>query len=129
MNEFGHECWIVETSKDGERWRFFGKAWKEPGEALLLHAVPRYVRFRPDGDPVWREPLEGSLEFPVTLLWMEEGLRQDLWPEADHVGLPMLLPGGEIGRLLRFEHQDHPLRWTYALEFRGSGAGQDRTAR
>ena len=21
------ECWAVETSKDGERWRFFGKGW------------------------------------------------------------------------------------------------------
>lgn len=34
------ECWIVETSKDGERWRFFGKAWKQPDGAILLHAAP-----------------------------------------------------------------------------------------
>ena len=120
VNEFGHECWIVETSKDGERWRFFGKAWKEPGEALLLHAVPRFVRFRPDGDPAWRKPLERAGDIPVTLLRMEEGLRRELWPDATHEGLPMLLPGGEIGRLLRFEHQEAPDRWTYALEFRGS---------
>jgi hypothetical protein len=32
----------------------------------------------------------------------------------------MLLPGGEEGRLLRFEHRGDPLEWTYALEFRGS---------
>ncbi len=120
MNEFGHECWIVETSKDGERWRFFGKAWKEPGEALLLHAVPRYVRVRPDGDPEWREPLEAVEDMPITLLKMEEGVREELWPDAGHNGLPMLLPGGEIGRLLRFEHDDAVGRWTYALEFRGS---------
>jgi hypothetical protein len=50
VDRFGNECWIVETSKDGERWRFFGRAWKRPGERLLLHAVPRFVRFRPDGD-------------------------------------------------------------------------------
>jgi hypothetical protein len=121
VNEWGHECWIVETSKDGERWRVFGEAWKEPGEPVLLHAVPRYVRFRPDGDPVWGEPLESSGEQPITLLRMEQGVRVELWPDATHVGLPMLLPGGEIGRLLRFEHQDDPVMWTYALEFRGSG--------
>ena len=119
-NEFGHECWIVETSKDGERWRFFGKAWKEPGEALLLHAVPRYVRVRPDGDPEWREPLEATDDMPITLLRVEEGVREELWPEAAHIGLPMLLPGGEIGRLLRFEYENEIDRWTYALEFRGS---------
>src|SRR5437899_598691 len=26
------DAWIIETSKDGERWRFFGKAWVWPGE-------------------------------------------------------------------------------------------------
>lgn len=120
MNEFGHECWIVETSKDGERWRFFGKAWKEPGEALLLHAVPRYVRVRADGDPSWREPLEASDDMPITPLKLEEGIREELWPDAAHAGLPRLLPGGEIGRLLRFEHDETLGRWTYPLEFRGS---------
>lgn len=120
MNEFGHECWIVETSKDGERWRFFGKAWKEPGELLLVHAAPRFIRFRPDGDPEWRAPLEGAVGHPVTLLDMEREVRTDLWPGASHVGLPMLLPGGEIGRLLRFEHDASRSRWTYALEFLGS---------
>ena len=24
------EAWAVETSKDAERWRFFGKVWKWP---------------------------------------------------------------------------------------------------
>jgi len=32
------EAWAVETSKDGERWRFYGKAWKWPDEAVLLRS-------------------------------------------------------------------------------------------
>ena len=122
VNEYGHECWIVETSKDGERWRFFGKAWKRPGEQVLLHAVPRYVRFRPEWEKHWREPLERTSDLPMTLLLMEAGARSELWPDTEHVGLPMLLPGGEEGRLLRFEHRGDPEEWTYALEFRGSKA-------
>jgi hypothetical protein len=120
VNEFGHECWIVETSKDGERWRFFGKAWKSPGEPVLLHAVPRYVRFRPDGQAEWGEPLEQTEDLPMTMLDMEKAVRSEVWPDESHVGLPMLLPGGEIGRLLRFEHHVESGEWTYALEFRGS---------
>ncbi|MGH2597259.1 MAG: hypothetical protein ACRDH7_15050 [Actinomycetota bacterium] len=119
-NRYGHECWIVETSKDAERWRFFGRAWKRPGEQLLLHAVPRYVRFRPDGDPEWRGPLEPTNDLPMTLLDMERVIRRELWPDDTHLGLPMLLPGGEIGTLLRFEHETEPDLWTYTLEFRGS---------
>jgi quinol monooxygenase YgiN len=56
----------------------------------------------------------------MTLLSLESGVRQELWPEERHIGLPMLLPGGEEGRLLRFEHPDNSSEWTYALEFRGS---------
>jgi len=119
VNEFGHECWIVETSKDGERWRFFGRAWKQPGQAVLLHAAPRFIRFRPDGDKEWRT-LESAEPRPITLLQLEDGVRTELWPDERHLGLPMLLPGGEIGTLLRFEHTQAPEGWTYALEFRGS---------
>jgi hypothetical protein len=64
--------------------------------------------------------VEASDDMPITLLNVEEGVRDELWPDAAHVGLPMLLPGGEIGRLLRFEHDEAIGRWTYALEFRGS---------
>ena len=116
----GHVAWAVETSKDGERWRFFGKGWVNPGEPLLLHAVPRFVRFRRvDGGADWCYPLERTGEHPMTLLRLEEPAREELWPGEEHVGLPVLLPGGEVGRLLRFEHSPDDERWTWALEFRG----------
>ena len=41
-------------------------------------------------------------------------------PGAEHLGLPMLLPGGENGRLVAFEHADDGSTWRYTLEFRGS---------
>jgi hypothetical protein len=116
---YGEECWAVETSKDGDRWRFFGKVWKQPDEPVLLHAVPRFVRFRPVDEADWREPLERTGDHPMTLLRLEEGTREELWPGEEHAGLPVLLPGGEEGRLLRFEHEADPVRWTYWLEFRG----------
>ena len=116
VNGPGHESLIVETSKDGERWRFFGKAWKRPGEEVLLHAVPRYVRFRPEWEKEWREPLERTSDLPMTLLLIEAGARSKLWPDAGHVGLPMLLPGGEEGRLLSLGRhgvpRDGPTRWS-----------------
>jgi hypothetical protein len=112
--------WAIETSKDGERWRFFGKAWTRPGEPLLLHAAPRFLRYRClEGAHDWSAPLERSGEEPMTLVDLDAGTRQDLWPDEQHAGLPVLLPGGEEGRLLRFEHSPDEDRWTWALEFRG----------
>ena len=120
VDEYGNECWIVETSKDGEHWRFFGRAWKRPGEQILLHAVPTYLRFRPDWEQDWCEPLERTDDLPMTLLSMEAGARLEVWPDSRHMGLPVLLPGGEVGRLLSYEHSEDPVSWRYVLEFRGS---------
>ncbi|MGI8616094.1 MAG: hypothetical protein ACR2L4_04835 [Actinomycetota bacterium] len=61
------ECWALETSTDGTRWRRFGKAWRAPSEPVLMHAVPRFVRFRrllPDEQTAWSEPLEMRRDLP-----------------------------------------------------------------
>jgi hypothetical protein len=117
-----HIPWAVETSRDGERWRFFGKGWTLPGESLLLHAVPRYLRYKraDEHGSDWCEPLEREGDQPMTLLRPQEGVREDLWPGPEHVGMPMLLPGGENGRLISFDHADDGSAWRYTLEFRGS---------
>jgi len=126
VSEGNEQCWAVETSRDGERWRFFGKAWKSPGEPVLLHALVRFVRFRqllPVEEPEWCEPLETDGGLPVTMVRMEERMREDVWPGEEHAGLPMLLPGGEVGRLIRFAHAPDGSSWSYALEFSGAREG------
>lgn len=113
-------AWAIESSKDGQRWRSFGTAWTRPGEPLMLHGCPRFLRFRPaEGGGGWSVPLERTSEHPMTLLDLERATRVELWPGDEHAGLPVLLPGGEEGRLLRFERSPDGERWTWALEFRG----------
>ncbi len=113
--------WAVEASRDGERWHFFGKAWTKPGErVLLLHGLPRLVRFRSlDGEGPWSEALERDGDQPITLLDLESRQRHEIWPGPEHAGLPVLLPPNEEGRLLRFERSADGGSWTWALEFRG----------
>jgi hypothetical protein len=120
------ECWAVETSRDGSKWRFFGKAWKSPGEPVLMHAPVRWLRYRqlqPVERSEWSEPLEAGGSTPMCIVSMEEATREDVWPDESHRGLPMLLPGGEIGRLLSFEHAADGSAWRYSLEFRGARDG------
>ena len=113
-----HLAWAVETSKDGVRWRFLGRGWTKPGEPLLLHGASALVRFK-SASGEFSRPLERTADSPITLLDLEHQTREDLWPGEEHVGLPVLLPGGEVGRLLRFERSSDGERWTWALEFRG----------
>lgn len=122
MSETAHEAWIVETSKDGERWRFFGKAWVLPGEPLLIHGLPRYARIRRHDQAEFGDPMIRSGSEPMAVVDLAAGTRAEIWPGAEHQGLPVLLPGGETGRLLRFDHTPDGEEWTWALEFRGSRA-------
>jgi len=114
-----HLGWAVETSRDGERWRFLGKGWTLPGESLLLHGASTYVRFKGEDQSEFCPPLERTGDEPMTLLDLEQGTRRDLWPLPEHQGLPVLLPGGEVGRLLRFDRDGGGDTFTWALEFRG----------
>jgi hypothetical protein len=126
MSVGNEECWAVETSKDGERWRFFGRAWKSPGEPVLMHAPVRYLRYRqliPQERSEWSAPLQTGGETPMSIVSMERATRDDVWPDVSHVGLPLLLPGGEIGRLQSFEHAEDGSSWRYSLEFRGVREG------
>jgi hypothetical protein len=125
-------AWAVETSRDGERWHFFGKAWTRPGEPLLVHGLPRFVRYRRlDGDRPWSAPLERSGSAPLTLLRLDEQAREELWPGRQHAGLPVLLPPGEEGRLLRFERSSDGESFSWSLEFRGRlrGSAESRLGR
>ena len=82
MNLGNEECWAVETSRDGERWRSLGRAWKSPGEPVLMHVSVRFVRYRqlvPAETSEWSEPLESEGDLPMTMVRMEERARQDLW--------------------------------------------------
>lgn len=113
----------METSRDGSQWRWLGKAWKSPGEAVLLHVSVRFIRFRqlaPSETKGWSEPLETEGRLPMTMVHMEDAQREDLWPGDEHLGLPMLLPGGETGRLQLFDHAPDGSSWRYTLEFRGA---------
>ncbi len=118
----GEDAWVVESSRDGERWRFFGKGWAKPGEPLILHGLPRFLRFRhiDSAKDSWSPVLERTGDEPMTLLRMREETRTEFWPTVEHEGMPVLLPGGEEGRLLRFEHSEDGERWTWAVEFRGN---------
>ncbi len=122
----GHLGWVVESSRDGERWRRLGTGWTLAEEPLLVHGASTFLRFRSadQTQPDWSPPLERTGNEPIALLELEAQTRQEVWPGEEHLGLPVLLPGGEVGRLLRFDHSPEGDEWTWALEFRGSR--QDR---
>ena len=52
----------------------------------------------------------------------EEWTREELWPDKEHVGLPVLLSGGEEGSCFA-SNTRRPDPMAYSLEFRGNALG------
>jgi hypothetical protein len=112
-----HRAWDIEASKDGDDWNSFGTGWTHGDEPLLVHGLPAFARLRPSGDTTWSGALGRDGDHPISLLTLDEPSRRELWPSREHIGLPVLLPGGEVGRLLRFDHADDGSSWNWAVEF------------
>lgn len=110
---------MVETSRDGRKWRTIGTAWTYPDEPILVHGASTWLRYRSTDSEEWSEPLERSGNECMALIDLNAGTRIELFPGDEFLGLPVLLPGGEAGRLLRFDTSDDGYEWNYALEFSG----------
>lgn len=90
---------------------------------VLVHAAPARLTVRVTADDdtvVARGEADRDGDYsPVTLLELTDGRprRTEVWPDESHVGLPVLLPGGEVGVLLRWEHAPDRTWWRWAVEF------------
>ena len=90
---------------------------------VLVHAAPAQAQVEvtaEDGSPVARGDLDRSGDYsPMTLVEIEGSAlrRQEVWPAEEHHGLPVLLAGGEVGILDRWEHADDKSWWRWSVEF------------
>ncbi|GAB3193350.1 hypothetical protein GCM10027261_08240 [Geodermatophilus arenarius] len=90
---------------------------------VLVHAAPARLAVRVTADDdtvVARGDADRDGDYsPVTLLELTDGglRRSEVWPDESHLGLPVLLPGGEVGVLLRWEHAPDRSWWRWAVEF------------
>ncbi len=91
-------------------------------QRVLVHAAPARAWVEvvaADGSLIARSDLDRQHDYsPMTLLSLEDGLRRDeVWPDASLHGLPVLLAGGEVGTLQRWEHAPDKSWWRWAVEF------------
>jgi hypothetical protein len=90
---------------------------------VLVHAAPAHaqVELRADDDQLLaRGDLERQGEYsPMTLIEIagSDLRREEVWPDASLYGLPVLVAGGEVGLLQRWEHSDDRTWWRWTVEF------------
>jgi hypothetical protein len=95
----------------------------EPTEVLLVHAAPDTLRVAVFSDAGERlafgDQLQRTADRPMARLWREGGriLREDLWPEAEDIGRPVILVGGEVGILRAWWNSADGQEWRWSVEF------------
>jgi hypothetical protein len=94
--------------------------------SLLVHAVPDYITVEVRDDAgnrvAYGKDLPRTLESPMCLLTRDSDrvLREDLWPDESHIGLPVLLPGGEVGILKSWWNAGDRKEWRWQIELYNS---------
>lgn len=114
--------WEIRSSDGGTSGLEFAQARCSATDVVLAHALPDKVDVtvrREDETVVAKgHGLEASGTTPMARLAVvgQEVQREDLWPEDDDIGLPVVLPGGEVGILCSWWNAEDHSAWRWRLE-------------
>lgn len=120
------ETWEVWYPKAAATGLLHARGALDPTDVLLAHAVPDFVTVEVRDETGRRVAigvdLERTLQSPICRLTRTGGsvLREDIWPTAGDLGLPVLLPGGEVGILKSWWHAGDKKEWRWQIELYNS---------
>jgi hypothetical protein len=118
--------WSVWYPKAASTGLLLGRGLLDPTEKLLVHAAPPVLTAEVgDGDGrrlAFGQDLEATDNAPICILHRNGNSiqRHDIWPDETHHGLPILLPGGEVGILQSWWHAADKNEWRWQVEFYNS---------
>lgn len=118
-----HQVWDLWYPHAAAQGLSFARGRLDATDVLLVHAAPETldVAVRGGDDQLLARGtgLKRTAERPMARLTVRDGqiAREDLWPEAEDIGRPVILPGGEVGILLAWWHADDGSEWRWQVEF------------
>ncbi|GAC1566987.1 MAG: hypothetical protein NVS3B14_11580 [Ktedonobacteraceae bacterium] len=114
------DLWIPDVAAQGIS---FARGRLDATDVLLVHAAPEKltVEVHDDSGAVLAQSadLPRTANTPMARLRRQgsQVTREDIWPTAAEYGLPVLLPGGEVGILQRWWNDSQEQQWRWSLEF------------
>ena len=117
------EAWDLWYPKAGATGISFARGRCDPTLVMLTHAAPPFLTvnvYDSQGQTLaFGQDLEATDVTPITRLTRNGSaiVRQDIWPGEGDIGALVLLPGGEIGRLLSWWHAADHSEWRWQVEF------------
>jgi hypothetical protein len=116
--------WSLRSRDGGMNGLEFARSLTAGGlRRVLVHAAPAQISVEvrsDDGALIAAGDADREGDYrPMTLLRLDgaQVQREELWPSAEHHGLPVLLAGGEVGVLTAWRHSPQHDWWQWSVEF------------
>jgi hypothetical protein len=113
------DLWFPEAAAQGLP---FARGRLRATDVLLVHAAPASLRVDVVDDAgkllARGDQLRRSAETPIARLKRRERRieREDIWPSAADIGLPVILAGGEVGILTAWWNDREQREWRWSIE-------------
>jgi hypothetical protein len=118
-----HQIWTLWYPDAAAQGLFLARGRMESVDVALAHAVPDSLTIEVHDDAgqlvARSESLPRTADTPIARLTIDGGgiAREDIWPGDSDIGLPVILPGGEIGILLKWWSREDEQEWRWSVEF------------
>jgi hypothetical protein len=114
------DLWYPQAAATGVA---FARGRIDPTNILLVHAAPPMltVEVRTDSGKriAYAQDLPQTADRPIARLTLQDDMitREDLWPTQQDIGKFVILPGGEVGELLKWWNATDGSEWRWQVEF------------
>ena len=126
------EFWAIWYPKAAATGLLLGRGLLDQTNNLLIHAAPDVITVEVldmEGRRVaYGKDLERTQGSPMCHLRRDGSriVREDFWPTDADRGLPVMLAGGEVGRLEQWWHSEDKKEWRWRVEFYNSSRSPER---
>lgn len=117
------QIWDLWYSQAGATGISFARGRLDATNILLVHAPPPMLTVEvrsEDGERLaYAQDLRQTADRPMARLTIEGNKvkREDLWPTQGDIGQVVILPGGEVGKLLMWWNAEDGSEWRWQIEF------------
>lgn len=117
------QIWDLWYPQAGATGISFARGRLDETNVLLVHAPPSMLTVElrsEDGRRLaYAQDLAQTADRPIARLTVqgENIIREDLWPTKSDIGKLIILPGGEVGKLLSWWNAEDGSEWRWQVEF------------
>ncbi len=117
------QIWDLWYPQAGATGVAFARGRLDATKVLLVHAPPPMLTLevRSEGGErlAYSQDLAQTADRPIARLTLQGAqiTREDLWPTQRDIGQLVILPGGEVGKLMSWWNAEDGSEWRWQVEF------------